>query len=177
MKKYFSLTAGAVILVVIFGTMYALVQQDLRQSANDPQVQLAYDAASRLASGATPDSLVPEKSDVTSSLAPFLVIYDKTGKAVAGSGTLDGVFPVMPLGVLQAADREGYHAVTWQPKSNVRLASATVAGKDYYVVSARSLYLVEKREEQTGILATIGLAASLILFIFFVALPLRLKAT
>lgn len=177
MKKYVQWLAVVVILTIVFASMYALVQQDLRQSANDPQVQLAYDAASNLASGSTLEQVVPDKRDVSSSLAPFLVIYDKSGKAVAGSGTIDGKLPVMPLGALKMADSQGYNAVTWEPKDGVRLAAVAVSGKDYYVVSARSLFLVEKREDQTMLIATAGWGVSILIFLTVLAVPARKPKT
>jgi hypothetical protein len=44
----------AVLATLCCGLVYALVQQDLRQSANDPQIQMAQDAARALDSGARP---------------------------------------------------------------------------------------------------------------------------
>lgn len=173
MKQYLQWLGVIIILTVAFGTMWGLAHYGLRQSANDPQVQLAYDAASNLASGAKPEDIAAEPVPVDASLAPFLTIYDKAGKAVAGTGTIDGKLPVIPLGVLGQAELSGYHAVTWEPKDSLRLAAVAVSGKDYYVVSARSLYLIEKRLDDVLILATAGWAISVLTYLCVFAVPGR----
>ena len=78
------LGAGA-ILVVIFGTIYTVAHQAQRQDANYPQIQIAEDAAAALNRGVKPAALVSGKVDLGASLAPFTIIYDKSGRIVAGS--------------------------------------------------------------------------------------------
>lgn len=141
--------------------MYGLGQQIQRQNANDPQVQIAQDAASRLNSGATPASLTDLQVDMTRSLAPFIIIYDKHGAVVTGTGYLNSKIPVVPFGVLQSSNAQPYHSITWQPASDVRIASVTVAAKDYYVLSGRSLKEVENRESQLMLIAGLGWVLSL----------------
>ena len=47
------------------------VQQDLRQGANDPQIQMAEDAAAKLSAGAAPNAVVPnEQVELNGSLQP-----------------------------------------------------------------------------------------------------------
>jgi hypothetical protein len=71
-------TAGLCALV------YLTVQQSLRMGANDPQIQMAEDAASNLTGDASVESVVPsEKVDLANSLAPFLVIFDNSGNVLA----------------------------------------------------------------------------------------------
>ena len=65
------------IISIIFGTIYGAAQQVLRLTANDPQIQMAQDAAASLNAGNTPTSLVPSKVDSKVSLAPFIEVYDK----------------------------------------------------------------------------------------------------
>lgn len=52
--------------------------------------------------------------------------------------------------------------MTWEPQSGVRIASVTVAAKDYYVLSGRSLTEVEKNESETFRIAFIGGVLSLL---------------
>ncbi|HSW37705.1 MAG TPA: hypothetical protein VLG37_05065 [Candidatus Saccharimonadales bacterium] len=162
MKSYLSLFISGLIITVIFGTIYGTVQQSLRLSANDPQIQLAEDSAAKLDAGAKA-STVSGQTDIKRSLATFLIIYDKSGRVVAGTGRLDGQIPRVPLGVLKASEGKDYHAVTWQPQNGVRLASVTVSAKNYYVVSARSLKEVEKRETKVFQLAVMGWLVSLLI--------------
>ena len=143
-------------LIVIFGSMYGLVQQTQRNAADMPQIQLAEDTAAALDSGAKPASLTKDHVDMSASLASFIEIYNRSGQPVSGSGYLDGTLPAIPLGVLQAANGTEYHRVTWQPASHVRIAAVTVSAHNYYVLSGRSLKEIERNENQTFLLALVG---------------------
>ena len=148
--------SAAAILVIIFSTIYTVVQQAQRSDANYPQIQLAEDTAAALNGGARPASLVNGRVNLADSLAPFVVIYTRSSQVVAGSGYLEDHIPCPPLGVLKAAQGKDYSAVTWQPRPGVRLAAVTVSANNYYVVSGRSLKQVETNENQTFILAFSG---------------------
>jgi hypothetical protein len=133
------------------------VQQDLRQGADDPQHQLAEDAVARLDAGAEPSDVVgPASVTVETSLAPFVVVYDPTGKVLAGGGTLGGSVPVPPLGVLETATLDGIDRVTWQPRSSVRLATVVLPWRNGTVLAARSLRRVEDVESASQTLVFIG---------------------
>ena len=134
-------------------TVYVAVQQSLRQSANDPQVQIAEDIVSELNAGADPSGLNSQnKTDMAGSLSPYLMIYDGDNKLMGSTGQLDGEVPIVPTGVLDAAKKNGENRVTWQPKSGVRVAlvvksfSAATSG---FVVVGRSLREIEIREANT----------------------------
>ena len=68
------------LVVVISGLcllVYASVQQNYRQSLNDPQIQMAEDIASGIGEGQTPAKLGQEgRVDLRNSLAPWIAIYD-----------------------------------------------------------------------------------------------------
>ena len=138
------------------GAVIALLlgeQQLLRLQANDPQVQLAEDAARALADGADPRSVLPAGPpvDVGRSLAAFVVVYDAAGAALASSGRLHGVAPRLPDGVLQHALAQGGHRLSWQPEPGVRQALVVVplrTGAAGFVVAGRSLREVEARKAQ-----------------------------
>ena len=68
----------AVVITLFSGLVYATVQQNYRQSANDPQIQMAEDAASELAFGGGPYGVLPRGNiDIAKSIAPFMIIYDE----------------------------------------------------------------------------------------------------
>jgi hypothetical protein len=150
------------------GAVFALLlveHQAMRLQANDPQVQLAEDAAARLAAGATPAAVLPAGGDVeiARSLAPFLVVYDAAGAPLAGSGKLHGALPVLPGGVLEHARAQGGHRLSWQPQAGVRQALVVVpVSSGGFVVAGRSLREVEARKRQVqaflGLLWGAGLA-------------------
>ncbi len=161
MRKYIPWFGIIAILVLIFGTMYGVTQQAQRSAANSPQIQLAEDAAMQLNNGAK--AQVMGKVDMAHSLAPFIIIFDKHGNVVSGSGFLNGRLPQAPLGILTAANGHDYHSISWQPSAGVRIAAITVAAKDYYVLSGRSLKEVEANEQASFWFAFLGGVASLIL--------------
>jgi len=164
MKKYSSyipLVGVALVIIIIFVTMYCVVRYVGRTDANIPQIQIAEDGASQLNSNLTPQSLVGSSVDISKSLASFTNVYDPTGRTVTGAGYLDGRIAVPPKGTLLAAKDQPYHSVTWQPKPGVRIAAVVVKAKNYYVLSGRSLAEVEKNQSQVAMLAFAGCLLSL----------------
>ena len=98
-KKWLPLaiaTAGLCVLV------YLTVQQSLRMGANDPQIQMAEDAASQLNAGASVKSVLPPtKVEIADSLAPFVMVFDESGKVLASSATLHGAVPDLSGGCIR----------------------------------------------------------------------------
>lgn len=148
-------------ITIVFGTMYAVAQQTLRWGANDPQIQLAEDAAASIDRGASFDQIVAGQVWIDQSLAPFIQIYNSSGALLAGNAYLgDNQQPVIPGGVLSAASAP-YHAVTWQPASGVRLAAVVVKAHNVYVVSGRNLFEIERREDTVLRLVALGWIAAI----------------
>ena len=155
----------AVAIAGIFLFAYWAVQQDYRISANDPQIQMAEDAASALAQGVTPAALVRDLVlvDIRASLAPWIVIYDASGKPVTGTAMLDDAVAQLPAGVF---DESGWHTYaeqgiplsipahedrfSWQPRPDVRQAVVLVhvssSSFTGYLASGRNMREIENRE-------------------------------
>jgi hypothetical protein len=128
MKKPTYLWIGtALLLLVIFGTIYVAIQQTQRNDADYPQIQMAEDAAAALDKGVSSTMLTGGSVVMETSLAPFTVIYNADGKPISGTGYLRGELPTIPTGVLLAARGHEYHRVTWQPTNGVRIAAVAVA--------------------------------------------------
>lgn len=161
-SSYIPLVGVVVILIIIFGTIYASTQHVLRMEANWPQVQMAEDGAAQLNNNATPQSLIGATLDMSNSLAPFTNVYDLTGRTVTGAGYIGGKIAVPPKGVLTAANNKLYSSITWQPRSDVRIAAVIVKAKNYYVLSGRSLTEVEKIKNQTFMMTLFGGALTLV---------------
>jgi hypothetical protein len=143
MKKKLPYLAAAVIATVSLGVLYVAVQQALRLGADEPQASMASDTATSLENGARPQDLTKGQVNMSTNMAPFIIIYDKSGKVISGNGYLDGQVPQVPIGVLRAAGRGKANRVTWQPEHKVRIASISYATRDYYVLAGRSLKVVE----------------------------------
>ena len=151
---------GAVIVTSLSGMLYAVVQQDLRLNANDPQIQMAEDTAAALSSGQAVQTLVPStKVDIASSLAPYLIIFDATGKPIAASAQLNGQIPTIPSGVFGSVRQNGEDRFTWQPQAGVRSAVVVTQFKGAnsgFVLAGRSLREVEIRESDIQLDVTAG---------------------
>ncbi len=167
MKNNFTIVFGrwlplAVGLTVVILFVYAAVQQSYRQSANDPQIQLAEDVGGLLNAG-TPIQYFGSKtpSDFSKTLAPFMVIYDGKGNALTGTSLLNGKLPTLPAGVFASVTRLGEDRFTWEPVKGIRMASVVLGYKSSattsgFVLVGRSLREVEKRESTLTELAEIS---------------------
>jgi hypothetical protein len=142
--------ALAVAITALCGLVYLAVQQDLRQTANDPQIQIAEDAALALENGAAVGSQVPtEKVAIERSLAPFVMVFNDRGAVIGSSATLHGETPRLPGGILEFVRGHGQDRVTWQPEPSVRIAVVVVryeGAQPGFVLAGRSLREVEVRE-------------------------------
>ena len=145
----------AFLAVCMAGLVYASVQQSLRQSANDPQIQMAEDAAAALENGTPPSMIVPKNAspiDIATSLAPYLIVFDDAGDPIAGNAALNAKIPAFPAGVFDYVRTHGEDRITWQPQPGVRsaailvrVASGSIPG---FVLAGRSLREVEIREDK-----------------------------
>lgn len=149
-----------VVITAMCGLIYLSVQQALRHGANDPQIQMAEDAADALSRGEPVESVLPvSQVDLSRSLAPFVIVFNDAGKPVASNGSLNGSIPAFPPGVFDYVRKNGEDRITWQPEPGVRIASVVVGytgTQPGFVVAGRSLREVEIREDQVQTLA--GLA-------------------
>jgi len=147
-KYFISLVAVSTILCAL---IYLSIQQDMRLSANDPQIQLAEDAASYLGKGFSATSIIsPYIIDISKSLGTFFMVFNEQGKLIGSSATLDKSNPQIPAGVFAYTKKHGEDRFTWQPKDGVRIATVMnhFSGKESgFVLVGRSLREVERRED------------------------------
>jgi len=142
--------------------VYCAVQQLWRHAANDPQAQVAQDAAVRLAGGQEAGAIVAgAQVDLSYSLATFVTVVNDTGAIVASSARLRGEPRVPPAGVVDYVRREGEERVTWQPEPGLRFATVAVRYPGGVVLAGRSLRENEERTAQFGHVVLIAWAAML----------------
>ena len=162
--KYWLLIA--VVVTCLSGLIYGTAQQILRQSADDPQIQMAEDIAAQLANGQQIQSVVPtEKVDIAKSLAPYIIVFDANGNPIASSAQLDGQTPTIPSGVFDYVRQNGADRITWSPRPGVRSAIVVtkISGPNSgFVLAGRSLREVEIREDDILQLDLLGWLASLL---------------
>jgi len=162
-KNWFAYAGIITLLCVI---VYITVQQSYRLSANDPQLQLAEDAANALNKGADPKSLVSATTtiEISQSASPYVMIYDASGNIAAGTATLNGKVLKIPQGVIDYIHKNGRDAATWQPVPGVRQAMVgfSTANKAYVAVAGRSLRNIEERINLLGEQVIFGWAMSLL---------------
>jgi hypothetical protein len=123
----------AFVITALSGLIYLTGQQNLRQGANDPQIQISEDIASRL-SGSTTIPNIPATNaiDIGKSLNTFIIAYVRSHNQTR---------------------------ITWQPKEDVRSAVVITKfdGKSKgFVLVGRSLREVEEREENLSKMVGLG---------------------
>ncbi len=160
---YFGLAAALPLLV------YIAVQQNYRQSANDPQTQIANDAWGAIAKdNQPPSSVVSGKTvDLSYSQSPFLIVYGANRQIEATNAVISGksVTIAPPSGSFDAA-KQGRNMFTWEPSTGGRYAAVLQYTGDAhpgYVLAARSLYDVEVRENNLAQMAAAVFIALIVL--------------
>jgi hypothetical protein len=123
-----------------------------RTLANDPQVQIAADTVEEIQAGKDPKTYTASnKTDIATSLNPYVMIFDADGTLITSSATLDDNDPSVPVDALKHADDDTQHHLTWEPKDDVRSAIViqkyTFNDTTGYVVAGRSLRETEDRIE------------------------------
>lgn len=141
----------AAITSLFSGVLYGVTQHSIRYSANDPQIQLSEDIANSLSLGKKTEEVIPEdKVDISKSLAPYIIIFDKDGQPTTSSAQLDGKIPMPPVGVFAYTQTNHQDRFSWQPKPGIKSAVVLTyfnSGQNSgYVLAGRSLREVEIRE-------------------------------
>ncbi len=155
----------------ICGLIYVAVQQNYRQSLNDPQIQLTQDMANGLLAGKQASEVVPQDYlfDLHKSLATFMGVYDANGTPIQTTAFINSAPPKPPFGVFQHAKQSGENRVTWQldPSTRIALVVRYVPGNpDYYVLAGRNMREVESRID--NLTAMLGLGLLIILVATFI---------
>ena len=158
-------TPLAIAIVAMGGLVYIAVQQDLRISAYDPQIQLSEDIANQLALGADPTTYgSAQKTDIKKSLDSFIMVFDDRGNVLVSSATLNNEVPKFPSGVLDYTRDNKEDKLTWQPQKGIRQAIVVTRYKGDnpgFVVIGRSLREVEIRIDNLGKMTLLAMITTL----------------
>lgn len=162
-KLFLPIAAASTIILTL---LYLSVQQNYRQSANDPQIQLSEDSAQALAQGKNiSDFQMTQKIEISQSLAPFIMVFDDNGNLSASTGVLHGQTPQVPSGIFFNTKLSGEERLTWQPANDTRIASVIThfSGKQSgFVLAGRNLREIEKREGMLTFHMAIGWIGTLL---------------
>lgn len=143
---------------IVLAAAYAMVQQSTRLAANDMPATTAELIKRDLESGANPAEVVPPvKTKLGSDSSVFAVITDESQHVVASSAELSGQTPLPPKNVFEQVKKEGSDTFTWQPNSNIRMATVVVPynsdQQKGFVITGQSLEPVEERVKTYTVLA------------------------
>ena len=164
---------------------FAGIQQNYRQSLNDPQIQMAEDGAARLAAGGVPADVVPRGTliDANGSLTPWIAVFDGSGKTLESTASIGTTSLSLPSGIFASAKasrgkdttRPYEDRVTWQNSDGVRQAVVIVyvPQKDQYVAAGRNMREIESREWQLELTMIVGWLATLLLTFIATAFAAR----
>jgi len=173
--KYWLLVG--IVIIGLWFLMAATMQQVIRQSTDNPQVQIAEDTATSLAAGQSVQSVIPaNKVDIANSLASYVVVFDANGKPIAASGQLNGQMPTIPSGVFDSVRQSGEDRLTWQPQTGVRSAIVVTQFKGQnsgFVLAGRSLRESERLQDNITQILSVGLIGLLIIILPITAFLFR----
>lgn len=174
----------AAMVTVVTGLVYAGVQQNYRQGANDPQIEITEEISQAISKGAPADQIIPPSSgtDVKVSLAAFAMVFDKDGKVIGSSAKLGGKDPVPPKSVFENAKKQGRSILTWEPEKGTRIATVILPVKgssdEYFILAGKNIREVEKREHQLLLMAAMSWVLLLLLSaLLSIALGMLAKGT
>lgn len=144
---------GAFVLTAAFAAIFVTGQQIERQGADDAGTRLATEVASSLQNGT--DAGPSPHEDLGTSLEPFYVVYDSSGRPRSGTGYLHGSLATVPPGVLEAAALAP-NKVTWQPQPGLRFATVSIRSGSETVLAGQSLAPSEARTDRMLPLLALG---------------------
>ncbi|HEV7168584.1 MAG TPA: hypothetical protein VGN49_11530 [Micrococcaceae bacterium] len=153
MKRLIPWLVGLVVVTLLFGSVYACLQQMGRLSDDDVPAGLALSQLTspdpQVLAGATP-------VDLAQGPETFVNVYRGDGTPLSGNGTLSGSVPRLPQGVIESALQTGQDRVTWQPQQDVRYAVVARATGDTVVVAGQNLQPSESRDRMVQLLLGLG---------------------
>jgi hypothetical protein len=128
---------------LILGACYVMVQQSTRLSANDLPIITAQSLQDKLGQGASPSDVVPAQKVIPrGNYGVFVTIVDWDRYIQATNLNVDNKTPLPPKGVFDYTAKHGNDTITWQPTSDVRLATHVEAYSDSHAASHPSGFII-----------------------------------
>jgi hypothetical protein len=149
-RPIFFYTLALALILTLWGFPAALTLQGaLRGAADQPQIQMAQNYASQIASGHLPSDLLPrEHIDPSYSLEPFSIFYGADGSPLRSTGYIGDSIPTLPPGVFAYLRTHSTDKFTWQPQPGLRIAAFAQrvdGAHPGFILVGRSLALVQQQ--------------------------------
>lgn len=157
MQRILGWLAAAVIVIVVFGTVYLTLQHIGREAVNDAPAAAAAAQIQKIDSYPAGPRL-----ELTKDSGTFVIVYGEDNTPVFTTVTLHGEAPNLPAGVLDTTRTAGMDAVTWQPEPGLRMAVVTRQAAGKVVVAGQSLTPFENTDRWTQLVLTAGWLASML---------------
>ncbi|MDQ6692157.1 MAG: hypothetical protein M3Z13_05255 [Candidatus Dormibacteraeota bacterium] len=122
---------------------------------------MAEDAAAQLRVGAAGPG-AGQPVELNRSLAPWLMVYDRSGRQLASSAVLDGQPVSYVVDALRHVSPGKENHLTWAPRPSVRQATVVVGYDGGWVVAGRSLRLTEERTRTLLLISALAWLAAVI---------------
>lgn len=136
MRRVIGWLAAAVVVTLVFGSLYVVFQLSGRRSAN---IAPAAAAAAQVQLLGSPPSPAAPRLELTPDSGVFVIVYGTDDKPETGTATLHGALPAVPPGVLETARASGADMVTWQPEPGLRMAVVARSSAGKVVVAGQPL--------------------------------------
>jgi hypothetical protein len=149
----FLYTTALALILTLWGFPAAMtLQSAIRSAADQPQIQMAQNYASDLTSGKLATDLIPTGHlDLSTSLEPFVILFDAEGHPIHSNGYINDAVPTPPPGVFAYLRTHPTDKFTWQPQPGLRIAAVAQridGAHPGFILVGRSLTLVQQQENQ-----------------------------
>lgn len=158
MQRIMGWVAAALIVTIVFGSVYLTLQHIGRQGVNDAPAAAAAAQVQNIGS----DPATGPRLELTKDSGTFVIVYGEDNRAISTTVTLHGDLPNLPIGVLDTTRAVGTDAVTWQPEPGLRMAVVTRQAAGKVVVAGQSLTPFENKDKWTQLALTAGWLTSMI---------------
>ncbi len=152
----------SLIILLIFSTIYLVMQQTLRLEANQQPLRIASQIQSNWVNGQIMDTSFLPKVELSDSAYAFGAVFNENGEVLSTNATFKGSDLDIPTGVLSKARNSGLDKVTWQPDSTHRFAIVAMAQANNVFVAGQSLRPTEDLISQLGLFIGAAMALTLL---------------
>jgi hypothetical protein len=158
MRRTIGWVAATIIITLIFGSVYATLQQFGRRLANAAPAAAAAAQVQQWGSGPTTEP----RLELTADSGIFVMVFGDGNKPASSTVMLHGELPVIPAGVLETARTLGSDTVTWQPEPGLRMAVMARKAPGGVVVAGQSLTPFEDSDRMSQLFLAAGWAGSMV---------------